>query len=470
MKKTRVLSLFTLTMINIAAIGSVKNWPLTAEYGLSSISYLILAALIFLLPLALVTAELATTWPQNGGIFIWVKHAFGHRIGFLVIWLFWMLNVIWYPTLLSFIAVTFVYIFNPALVSSNTFLFHFILITFWVATLLNLMGMKVSGWISTLGAICGTFIPGLLIISLGLIWWLTGRPSQISFHAHNLIPNLSSINQLVFFMGILLSLSGIEMSAIHAKDVQNPKKDYPRSILIAGFIIIGFSILGVLSIASVIPQSQINLVAGSMQAFSFFFDTYHLSWLIPFVSLMMVWGAFGSLSSWIAGTSRGLLAAATDGDLPPYFRAVNKKGMPARLLIIQAVLVSILSLFFIYMPSLNRAFWYLSALLTQLYLIVYLILFAAALKLRYTMPHVPRPYRIPGGKLGMGLCWFVGTCSCLFAIFVGFFPPSQFSEADSWVYALSLLGGAVLCCVTPSIILLFQKPHWKTPLHLPEKD
>src|SRR5579872_1418054 len=105
MKKVRVLSLFTLTMINIAAIGSVKNWPLTAEYGLSSISYLILAALIFFLPLALVTAELATTWPENGGIYVWIKHAFGHKTAFLAVWLFWLLNVIWFPTLLSFIAI-----------------------------------------------------------------------------------------------------------------------------------------------------------------------------------------------------------------------------------------------------------------------------------------------------------------------------------------------------------------------------
>ena len=233
MKKKRVLTIFTLTMINIAAIGSVKNWPLTAEYGLSAASYLILAALIFFLPLALVTAELATTWPENGGIFIWVKKAFGHRTGFLAIWLFWLLNVIWYPTLLSFLAAAIAYLFNPELASKPSFTLPIILVCFWMATFANLCGMKVSGWISSLGAFCGTFIPGFLIILLGGIWWISGHPTQITLNLQDLIPNFSSIGDIVFFVGILLSLCGIEMSAIHARDVQNPEKNYPRAFFLS---------------------------------------------------------------------------------------------------------------------------------------------------------------------------------------------------------------------------------------------
>ena len=110
----KIISIFTLVMINLAAIGSIRNWPTIAETGFSSIFFFLLAALVFFLPTALVSAELATGWPKIGGIFVWVREAFGKRLGFLAIWLLWVENVIWYPTILSFIAATVAYTFDPA--------------------------------------------------------------------------------------------------------------------------------------------------------------------------------------------------------------------------------------------------------------------------------------------------------------------------------------------------------------------
>ena len=118
----KIISIFTLVMINLAAIGSIRNWPTIAETGLSSIFFYLLAALIFFLPTALVSAELATGWPKIGGIFIWVREAFGQRLGFLAIWLLWIENVIWYPTILSFIAATLAYIIDPAWGSNKTYI------------------------------------------------------------------------------------------------------------------------------------------------------------------------------------------------------------------------------------------------------------------------------------------------------------------------------------------------------------
>src|SRR5262249_32633295 len=151
--------------------------------------------------------------------------------GFLAIWLLWIENAIWYPTILSFIAATVAYIFDPTLASSTSFTLSLILICFWAATFANLLGMKISSWISSFGVLFGTFIPGGLIIILGLIWYFTGKPLQISMTWDALIPNMGSVEQIVFFTGVLLSLCGMEMSAIHARDVKNPQKDYPKAIL-----------------------------------------------------------------------------------------------------------------------------------------------------------------------------------------------------------------------------------------------
>lgn len=460
--KKRILTVFMLAMINVAALGSVKNWPTTAEFGFSSIFFFLLATLIFFIPTALVSAELATGWPKLGGIFVWVKEAFGHRLGFLSIWLLWIENVIWYPTILSFIAGTGAYIFSPSLATNKWYLTSVILIVFWGVTFLNLLGMKIYGWISTIGVIGGTFIPGILIITLGVMWYFSGNPMQITFSLDSLIPNMSNPEQLVFFTGVLLSLCGMEMSAIHAKDVKNPQVDYPRAILTSGIIIVVSTILGVLAIASVVPQKEIGLNTGAMQALEMFLNSYHLKALIPFVAILVSMGAIGSLSTWIVGPSRGLLAAAQMGDLPQLFRKVNRHNMPTSLLIAQGVIVSILSFMFVFMPTVNSAYWILSVMVAQLYLIMYLLMFAAAIKLRYKKPDVVRAYKIPGGNIGMWIVASLGFFSSIFALMIGFFPPAQIPTGNTYFYVAFLILGMVVICLTPSLILTFKKKSWDT--------
>ena len=461
-KKT--ISVFTLAMINMAAIGSVKNWPTIAEYGFSSLFYYLLAAIVFFIPVALVSAELATGWPKIGGIFIWVKEAFGHRSGFLAIWLLWVENVIWYPTMLTFIAATMAYIFDPALATNKIYLLLTSLTAFWIMTFANMKGMKISGEISTFGTIFGTFIPAAAIIGLGCLWYFSGSPLQIQFNLDSLIPDLSSIDNLVIFTGVLLSFAGMEMSAIHARDVENPQRNYPRATLLSVVLILGLSILGVLTISAVIPQKEISLTAGSMQAFVSFVHAYNLDFVVPVMAFLIVIGALASLSTWIVGPSRGLLAAAQDGDLPPYFRQLNKHGMPKRLLILQALIVTALSFMILLMPTVNSAYWILVVMVTQVYLVMYVMMFAAAIKLQYKRPDVFRAYKIPGGKIGMWIVAGMGILSSVFTLIIGFFPPAQFVTGNPTFYVTFLIIGMIVFCAAPSVILKFQKPHWAVRL------
>ncbi len=468
-KLPRTISVFTLAMINVAAIGSVKNWPITAEYGFSSIFYFLLAAIVFFLPISLVSAELATSWPKAGGVFTWVKEAFGQRTGFLAIWLLWVQNLFWFPTVLSFIAAAIAYVFNPDLANNTTYTIIILLTAFWGATIANLLGMRTSGWISTIGVLFGTFIPGAFLIILGSVWAFSGQPLQITYSWNSLIPDMGTIEHMVFFTGVILSLCGMEMSAVHARDVRNPRKDYPKAIFLSAAIIIGTSILGVLAIASVIPQKNINLVSGALQAFSYFVDAYHLQWATPYMAALIAIGAIGALSTWILGPTRGLLAAAQSGDLPPYFRGINKNGMPKRLLLAQGGVVSLVSLVFLWMPTVSAAFWILTAVVAQLYLIMYVLLFATAIKLRYKHPKQERPYQIPGGMIGMWSTAILGIGSSLFAMVVGFFPPSQIETGNRLPYIAFVVLVTAAVCLGPTIILFFQKPEWKKPLDH-EKD
>lgn len=460
----RTLSVFMLAMINVAAVSSVRNWPTIAEYGVASLFFFGLAALLFFIPVSLVAAELATGWPKTGGVFEWVKEAFGHRTGFLAVWLLWAENVIYYPTLLSFIAGTVAYIVNPSLASHAFYTFVTVIGVFWLTTLANLMGMRASGWISTLGVIGGLIIPGGLIIALGMVWYFSGNPIQLSFTWDSLIPDMSSPKQLVLFSGVLVALAGLEMSGVHARDVQHPQKNFPRAILLSALLIFGFYVLGVLAIALVIPQHDISLVAGSIQAFSFFVNAYGLKELTPLIAFMLAIGAFGTLSTWIAGPSKGLLGAAQSGDLPPFFRKLNKHGMPVSLLITQAIIVSLFSIIFLVMPTVSGAYWILNAMVAQLYLVMYILMFAAAIKLRYKRPDVVRSFKIPGGNFGIWSVAGLGILGCFSTFFIGFFPPAQLETGNTFFYVLFLSAGILIVCAAPSLILLFKKPGWSKPL------
>src|SRR3990167_5004481 len=218
----KILGVFSLVMINVIAIDNLRSLTAGAEYGLALVFFYALAILLFFLPSVLITAELATAWPTTGGAYIWVREAFGPRFGFLAIWLQWIYNVVWYPTIFSFVAGILAYSIYPPLVDNKLFMFSVTLGTFWGITLLNCLGLKISNIISIVGAIVGTMFPMILIGSLGMLWLYLDRPSQISFSISNLIPNFSNLNNLAFLTNVLFGLMGIEMSAVHAGDVRNP--------------------------------------------------------------------------------------------------------------------------------------------------------------------------------------------------------------------------------------------------------
>lgn len=457
----RFLGVFLLALLNLSVMTSLRNLPIVSEYGFGSPFFYLLVAIVFLFPAALVSAELATGWNQTGGIYIWVKEAFGPGWGFFAVWMQWIHNVTWFPAILSFSATAFAYLINPELAENKTYLVCCILGGFWGFTFFNYFGLKTSSWFSAIGVMAGTIIPGFLLIILGLTWIGKGYPIQIEFSPGALIPKMDNIQNLVFLTGLFLAFGGLEVSAAHAREVKDPQKTFPRAILIAAVLSLILYAIGALAIAIMIPKDQISLVAGLMEAFAKFLGQFHLSWLIFPLGLMIVLGAVGELNAWIIGPVRALHATSKHGDLPPFFQKLNKHGMPAHLLLFQGVIVTISSFVFLFMPSASSAFWILSAMSAQLYLIMYFLMFLAAIKLRYSHPHVERTYRIPYHMPGI---WFVGSLgaiSSLFAFSIGFIPPGQLKVGSLLFYEGFLIIGISLMALIPYIIFKFRDPSWE---------
>lgn len=448
MKNSRkALSVFSLVMINIIAVDSLRSLPISAEYGFSLVFYYLLCGIGFLLPVALVAAELATGWPKNGGIYIWLREAFGKKMGFLVVWVQWIYNVIWYPTILSLLAATLAYVINPVLANSKIYIFFMVLALFWLATIVNLFGIKISSLLSTIATTLGTLVPMAFIIALGYSWLHFNKPIAIKLTTYSFFPDLSSIGNLALLSSVVFGLIGLEMSAIHAGDVKNPQRDYPRAVFISAAVILITLILGSLAIAIVIPQTQIRLDAGLIESFQIFFNAFKLPYMVPIIALLIVLGGFGTVAAWVLGPSRAIMIAARDDAAPRFFTKCNQHKAPANVLISQAIIVSLLSLFFIYMPSINSAFVMLSTMTAQLALVVYMLMFAAAIKLRYSQPLIERKYRIPGGNLGMWLVAGLGFLVSIVIFFIGFVPPTQIPIGNTLIYKMILIIGCVVMCL-----------------------
>jgi len=449
--KKHSLTIFSLTMITVGSVDSIRNLPATALFGSQLIFYFILGALFFLIPTALVSAELASGWAKQGGIYIWVREAFGKKAGFLAIWLQWIENVIWYPTILSFVGGTIGYLINPSLTTNPYFLWSVIVTCFWGATFLNLRGMSSSAAFSTLCSLAGLLLPMSLIIGLGAVWIVQGNPLQVKFEMASIVPQLSDKSMWVSLTAIMMSFCGIEIATVHANDVKNPQHAFPQALIYSVGIILSTLILGSLAIAIVLPGKDINLVSGIMQAFEAFFRSYHMSWMMPVVAVMLVLGGLGGVSNWIIAPTKGLLVAAEDGNLPDFFQQTNAKGAPRVMLFTQAIIVTVLSALFLFMPSVNGSYWLLTALAAQLYMMMYFIMFIAAIKLRLAAPDHHRPFKIPGGLPGMLFVGGIGIVGVLTTFAVSFIPPDGIDVGNTARYELTLIIGLVLMCSPPFI-------------------
>ena len=223
--KIQKINIFPLVMIVAAFAISIKYLPMIAETGLFMIFFILVAAVTFLIPSALVSAELATGWPEKGGIYVWIKEAFGNSFGFTSVWLQWMQMIFGTVTVLMFISSAFAFVISPALVNSRVYMILMIIGIYWIFTLLNMRGMKTSSYISSVCVLVGVFIPGALIIILGTLYVLLGLPIHLNFTLsfNNFIPSFSDIKNIVLLTGFIFVFMGIEVevSAGHANDIKN---------------------------------------------------------------------------------------------------------------------------------------------------------------------------------------------------------------------------------------------------------
>lgn len=465
--KTFRLSVMTLAVMNITAVVSLRGLATEAIYGLASAFYYLFAAVVFLIPTAMVAAELAAMFAnKQGGVFRWVGEAFGAKAGFLAIWLQWIQSTIWYPTVLTFGAVSIAFIgFNPtadaALASNRLFTLVVVLAIYWIATFISLRGLDWVGKVSKWGGIIGTIIPAALLILLAVVYLATGGHNNLNMQ-ESFFPDMSNFNNIVLASSIFLFYAGMEMMGIHVMEVDNPKRNYPRAIIIGSLVTVLIFILGTFSLGIIVPAKDISLTQTLLIGFDNYFHYLKMSWMGPIVAIALVFGVLAGVLTWVSGPSKGIFAVGRAGYLPPFFQKTNSRGVQRNILLIQGVIVTILGMLFVVMPSVQSFYQILSQLTVLLYLIMYMLMFAAAITLRYKYPKLERPFRL--GANGNALMWLLGGlgfCGSLLAFVLSFIPPSQISVGSTGVWYGVLIVGAIIFVGIPFIIYAMRKPSWR---------
>ncbi|MCU1646466.1 MAG: putative transporter [Nocardia sp.] len=454
---TKYMSWVTLALMTTSSVASLRSSPTMAVYGLACVFLYLIPAVLFLLPTAFVAAELASGWA--GGVYKWVGEGLSQPMGFLAVWCQFAMTIFYYPSLLAYVASTFAYIINPSLAANGTYVAIVIITIYWVAVFVSSQGTKTVAGLSSMGLIIGTLIPGVLLVVLGLVFLAQGNPSAAPMDSGHLLPAWTGVASLVLIVNNFLSYAGMEMNAVHVSSLKNPGKEYPKAMAMAVGLVLLIFIVPAVVISWVVPSKNLSLTAGVMQAFDGFFNHFDIGFLTPILGVMLVAAALGGMLTWLAGPSKGLLLIGRqEGYLPPILTRLNKHGVQQNMLVAQGVVTTLLALLYAFIPDVSSAYWILSVITTQVYLIMYVLMFAAAIRLRRNQPDHPRGYRAPALVALCGL----GATSSAAAFLIGFVPPSQYGSGNGLSYVVLIgLGMGIVGLLIPYLFLRFRKPGWK---------
>lgn len=460
------IGLLTLATINVTTVVSLGGLPSEAKYGLSAVFYYLFAAIFFLIPVALVSAELTTGWPKEGGVFRWVAEAFGDLWALIAVCSLWMSFTILFPSCLIYGATALAFsgpdvLWDKALATNKYYVITIVLSLYWLATFITLKGSEYATKVASWGGLVGTIAPAFLLIIFGVFYYFSGRPMYVDIAWSDFFPDFTNTHNLVLAAGIFLCYAGIELNSVHVTEIRNPARFFPIAISLASLITVLIYALGTLTIAFIIQPGQIDLTQSLLVTFRDFFKLFEIPILEPAINIALAIGAFSAVILWLSGPSRALMIAAEAGYLPPFLQKLNDREIPSRIILLQGIIVTILSSAFILMPSVEATFQIFNQLVTILYLAMYLLMFAAAIRLKYSHGNIYRPFVVPGGVIGM---WFIAGCgilASLTAFVISFMPPSQIEVGNPLDYSIILAICFLLTISLPLALYFLAKPEWK---------
>jgi len=449
----RVLGIRDLVLLNIAAVVGLRWLSTAAQIGPSSLVLWALALIIFFVPLAWAVLELSSRLPGEGGLYLWSKTAFGDLHGFIAGWSYWTSNLVFFPSVLLFVAGVSVYIAGDRwvpLAGSAVYNGVFCLLALWGATLLNVVGLERAKWLQNIGGIAIWLVAALVVLSASWAWYRFGSATAMT--RSNVMPHFGSMNTWATLAIIALAYSGLELGPILGGEIKEPRKTIPRAILIAGMMIAATYVAGTAALLVALPATQIDLIGGIPQALAAVGKRIGLPLFGPLMAGLLALSQLGSLGAWITGTARLPFVVGVDRYLPRPLAALHPKyGTPHVALLTQGTIVTIILLATLSSATIHETYLVLIDMTLILTFLPLLYIFAALPVLRQRAAGDAKGITlVPGGAFGCWLASGLGFSTTLLAIVTSLVPPEHSSHPG--LFFLNVGGG---CAVLIGIGLVF---------------
>jgi len=453
--KKRKFKLFDAVLATVCIILVAESVAPTASIGNSQFFWWALLLVAFMLPYGLISAELGSTYPTTGGMYDWVKRAFGGKWAARVAWYYWINFPLWIASLATVVTDVLLSVFD---INLSIFWILFIQLAYtWLVAILGTLRISESKWLVNIGALFKV----LFMTSLGLlgIYVAINHGVANEYTLKSLFPSFDLVG-VGFISVIIFNFMGFEVISTFAEDLENPKKEIPKAVILGGILIAIFYLLPSFGIGVAIPTSDIPTSTGITESFAILLDKIGVSQgmsnaIIIGIAIMFIYTLIANIVSWSFGVNSVARHSALNGSLPKIFAKTNKNDVPYMASIINGVVASAILILGMYLPEQYvDVFWTFFAFSLVTLLLSYLPLFPAFLKLRKIDPNKERPYQVSGGNFKLKLMTYVPFVLLALGIFFTLFP--EFNSA-MWEYQWPLLVGVGASVVIGEILVFFTK-------------
>jgi glutamate:GABA antiporter len=459
----KTMGFWDVMLFNIATVLGPRWIAAAGHNGTSSISLWVLAAVFFFVPGALVINELSSRFPEEGGLYVWAREAFGDFHGFIAGWTYWIYTVFYFPGLLLASASMAAYIAGgrgSQLAQDRTFLLTVSLAMLLVAVLLNIIGLNIGKWLQNAGGV-GTYLP-LLILGCVAVFVYAERGSATHFTVANMLPvwNWDTVN---FWSQIAFAFTGLELVSAMSEEVRNPRRTLPRAVVASGALIAFMYIAGTFAILALVPAADLDPQSGVFHAITAGAVALRVGVLGVLAAVLVTVGNAGGVGSTVAGIARVPFVVGIDRYLPAAFGKIHPRWRtPYVSILVQAIVSGGILLVSQINDSTRGAYQFLIDAAIILYFIPFLYMFAAVIKLAYRENRAQNAHAIlvPCGLPGVWISGGLGFLVVLMGIFVSVLPPGDSTNRLS--FELKLLGGTA-ASILLGLLLYFRGARSKQP-------
>jgi glutamate:GABA antiporter len=435
------ITITSIIMMNILGILGLRWFAFAGKYGAASVLIWIVAAFLFFIPSTFICAEFGAAYPdKEGAITDWVKAELGEKAAFMASWFYFITQLFYLPTLLTFTGVCIGYAIDPKLASNKLFITSFVIIIFWVMLFLSTKSLEVFKKTSEINCFLGTILPIILLILAAVVSvFLLKNKIPTNFSPSNWVPKFN-LDNLLFLVGVGTALAGAELSAPFVSKMKNPQKNFPIAILMATVLIILGYIVGTLAIVLVVSPDNFTTSNGIFEVLLIVFSQIKMKFLAILVFILIAFGNLGGMMIWLVSPTKMLIDGNDPKIFPKIFIKKTADGLPVNAMIFQGIFITCIVVLGNLLSTVDKIYDTLVMASSVLLFVTYVMLLIAYIKMKFTKKR-KLIFEMPGGKIGAVIAFILALSICLAAIII---PIISAPASGTLIYELEVIGIPIL--------------------------